>query len=56
MLLNAIISTLFQQNDNENQISSEFPNHFFFIIKCFLDSFSDDMHEELTILKGLNTL
>ena len=55
MLLNAIISTLFQQNDNENQISSEFPNYFFLIRKCFLDFFLDDMREELNILKGLNT-
>ena len=56
-LLNAVINTLHQQNDNETQSTSEFPSYFFFpVVEYSLDSFLDAMHMEINILKVLNKL
>ena len=56
MLLNAVINTLHQQNDNETQSTSEFPSYLFPMVECSLDSFLGAVHMEINTLKLLNKL
>lgn len=56
MLLNALINTLHQQNDNETQSTSASPSYFFPIVECFLDSFLDVVHTEINTFTLLNKL